>query len=449
MLLMKWLFALIFAVVYIFEGHAESNAGNIWVVLVAGSHTYKNYRHQSNVYHAYQVIKSRGIPDENVIVMQYDDIAYNKLNPKKGQVFNQLFGPNVYKNITKDYVGEHVTAENFLNVLSGNVDKMKNIGSGRVVNSTDKDNIFVFYTDHGGSGVLSFIGGILYAVDLMATLKTMTINKKYSKIVFFTEACYSGSMFENILPNDTGIYAMTSANHHESSYATYYSSIIRAYLGGEYSTNMLEILDEGFNLSINELYEKIKNEVDNSHVSQYGDLSVAENPVSAFIGVGQSVRLEPTYHYSVHHDDNDDNSVPSLDVPIALLQREIETATNLEEKERFRNEIKRLLKDRAVADEILDNILTDACENDEAKYSYLKTVNFTITLDNMHCAKAVTKAFDENCFRITENPYVVGMIEDLVKLCNVVDWWFDQEQAVEVIIKNVCEQYEEKPLRVL
>ena len=31
-----------------------------WAVLVAGSHTWSNYRHQADVYHAYQVLKKQG-----------------------------------------------------------------------------------------------------------------------------------------------------------------------------------------------------------------------------------------------------------------------------------------------------------------------------------------------------------------------------------------------------
>ena len=62
------------------------NGGKIWVVLVAGSNGYWNYRHQADVCHAYQIVHKHGIPDENIIVMMYDDIANNRENPEKGQV---------------------------------------------------------------------------------------------------------------------------------------------------------------------------------------------------------------------------------------------------------------------------------------------------------------------------------------------------------------------------
>ena len=67
------------------------NGGKIWVVLVAGSNGYFNYRHQADVCHAYQIVSKHGIPDENIIVMMYDDIANNKENPMKGQVIFELF----------------------------------------------------------------------------------------------------------------------------------------------------------------------------------------------------------------------------------------------------------------------------------------------------------------------------------------------------------------------
>ena len=72
------------------------NGGKIWVVLVAGSNGYWNYRHQADVCHAYQIVHKHGIPDENIIVMMYDDIANNRENPEKGQVMRGcelIFGP--------------------------------------------------------------------------------------------------------------------------------------------------------------------------------------------------------------------------------------------------------------------------------------------------------------------------------------------------------------------
>lgn len=52
-------------------------AGQNWAVLVAGSNGYDNYRHQSDVCHSYQILHKNNIPDSNIVVMMYDDIAHN------------------------------------------------------------------------------------------------------------------------------------------------------------------------------------------------------------------------------------------------------------------------------------------------------------------------------------------------------------------------------------
>jgi len=53
----------------------------------------------------------------------------------------------------QDYTGEHVTAQNFYAVLQGDKSAVKG-GSGKVVASKPNDRIFIYYSDHGGPGVL-------------------------------------------------------------------------------------------------------------------------------------------------------------------------------------------------------------------------------------------------------------------------------------------------------
>ena len=53
----------------------------------------------------------------------------------------------------QDYVGDDVNVNNFFAVLLGNKTALTG-GSGKVVDSGPNDHIFVFYSDHGGPGVL-------------------------------------------------------------------------------------------------------------------------------------------------------------------------------------------------------------------------------------------------------------------------------------------------------
>lgn len=84
-----------------------------WAVLVAGSNTWSNYRHQADVYHAYQVLRKGGFPEDRIITFAYDDIADNINNPFKGKVFNKPTyadpGVDVYDGVKIDYSKADVT----------------------------------------------------------------------------------------------------------------------------------------------------------------------------------------------------------------------------------------------------------------------------------------------------------------------------------------------------
>jgi len=51
-----------------------------FAVLMAGSTTYENYRHQADIAHAHKILLDRGLKAENIVNLSYDDIANNPLN---------------------------------------------------------------------------------------------------------------------------------------------------------------------------------------------------------------------------------------------------------------------------------------------------------------------------------------------------------------------------------
>ncbi|XP_073224474.1 vacuolar-processing enzyme-like [Cicer arietinum] len=170
------------------KSKGQEDYGVQWAFLIAGSKGYRNYRHQADVCHAYQVLRIGGLKDENIIVMMYDDIAYNKENPHPGYIANKPHGINVYFNVPKDYTGKDATKENFYAVLSGKKSGVKG-GSGKVLDTNPDDTIFIFFSGHGNTGLI--------------------------------ESCNAGSMFQGLLPNNLNIYATTASNPFENSYAFY------------------------------------------------------------------------------------------------------------------------------------------------------------------------------------------------------------------------------------
>ncbi|VFR01323.1 unnamed protein product [Cuscuta campestris] len=83
----------------------------------------------------------------------YDDIAFNKENPRPRVIINNSHGDNVYKGVPKDNTGENVTVNNFFDVILGNKDALTG-GSGKVVHSGPNEHIFIYYSNHGRLGVL-------------------------------------------------------------------------------------------------------------------------------------------------------------------------------------------------------------------------------------------------------------------------------------------------------
>ncbi|XLT63984.1 hypothetical protein HN873_020508, partial [Arachis hypogaea] len=81
--------------------HEPENEGTRWAVLLAGSNGYWNYRHQADICHAYQLLRSGGVKEENIIVFMYDDIAYSEENPRPGVIINKPDGGDVYKGVPK------------------------------------------------------------------------------------------------------------------------------------------------------------------------------------------------------------------------------------------------------------------------------------------------------------------------------------------------------------
>lgn len=127
-------------------------------------------------------------------------------------------------------------------MLTGCAEAVKGIGSRKVLERGPQDHVFVYFTDHGSTGILVFPNEDLYVKDLNETIHYMYKHKMYQKMVFYIEVCGSGSMM-NHLPGGINVYAITAANPRELSYACYYDEKRSMYLGDCYSVNWMEDSD--------------------------------------------------------------------------------------------------------------------------------------------------------------------------------------------------------------
>jgi len=211
-----------FAALATMAAAVAADTSNHWAVIMAGSNTYSNYRHQADAAHAMKIMLKNGIPRDQIIHLSYDDIAQNGANPYKGQLFNQpteeadMEANNLYDASEIDYRGDLVNKENFFKVLMGD-----DSAPGPVLKSDSDSKVFVFFVDHGGAGLICTPSGPwIYADELNTTLKNAKDAGMFKELVFYLETCESGSMFPS-LEADGGFYAMTASNATQSSYGAY------------------------------------------------------------------------------------------------------------------------------------------------------------------------------------------------------------------------------------
>ncbi|CAA6656202.1 unnamed protein product [Spirodela intermedia] len=295
----------------------EDVTGTRWAVLVAGSSGYGNYRHQADVCHAYQILRRGGLKEENIVVFMYDDIAHNPLNPRPGIIINHPQGrTSTPASPRYDYTGEHVNTRNLYAVLLGNMSAVEG-GSGKVIDSKPNDRIFLYYSDHGGPGVLGMPNmPFLYAAELIEVLKRKHAMGGYGEMVVYVEACESGSIFEGLMPEDLNIYVTTASNAEESSWGTYCPGWTRRRRRSSSPASATSIASRGWktgssiapseahNLkleTIQKQYERVKTRTSNyntyspgSHVMEYGSKVMKAEKLYRFQGFDPPLRTLPT-----------------------------------------------------------------------------------------------------------------------------------------------------------
>ncbi|KAK8775822.1 hypothetical protein V5799_030833 [Amblyomma americanum] len=379
-----------------------------WAILVAGSKTYKNYRHQADVCHAYQVLHRHGVPDRRIVVMMYDDIAKDPQNPDKRRLYNRPDGPDVYKGVPKDYTEDLVTPFNFLQILQGK--KIKG-GSKKVIASGPKDHIFIYFSGHGTTGLVRFPNGeALFATDFVNVLQTMHAEKRYAKMTIYVEACKSGSMFANLLPNNIDIYATTAANPFEPSYACYWDGNRAAYLGNKYSTSWMEDSDaqDLKTRSLNEQYEFVKAETTRSHVMQYGDDAMGALKVGDF----QGDKIVKPFVFPFFPC----GGTPDCDTNVAVLKHQIAEATDPVRRMSLQKKLNQTLEERYFVEMKIAKIAKYvAQEGGNATKALLSTRRIVTNFD---CYKGAVLYFSERCSSIYKHTYALEHLHVLANACD-------------------------------
>ncbi|TXG51095.1 hypothetical protein EZV62_023619 [Acer yangbiense] len=413
------------------EEEDGAEAGTRWAVLVAGSSGYGNYRHQADVCHAYQLLKNGGLKEENIVVFMYDDIAMDEMNPRPGVIINHPKGEDVYAGVPKDYTGKHVTTENLYAVLLGDKSAVKG-GSGKVVNSTSKDRIFLYYSDHGGPGVLGMPNmPYLYAMEFIEVLKKKHAANSYKEMVLYIEACESGSIFEGIMPKDLNIYVTTASNAQESSFGFYCPGMDPSpppeyitCLGDLYSIAWLED-SETHNLkkeTIKDQYQAVKDRTSNfntynigSHVMEYGNTSIRAEKLYLYQGFDPAnVNLPP----NVLRPDTPVGVVNQRDADLLFLWHMYKNAENgSEKKSRVLKQITETERHRIHLDGSVEliGVLLYGPREGSTLLNAVRAPGLPL-VDDWQCLKSMVRVFETHCGSLTQ--YGMKHMRAFANICN-------------------------------
>jgi len=241
-----------------------------------------------------------GIPEDQIIMFAYDDVADSWSNPYRGKLFNKPTasgtpGVDVYEGCKIDYKGRSASKKNLLKVLKGG-DSEAETSDDKVLKSNENSKIFFSYFDHGAPGLVGMPTGwfgekYLHADELHNAIKYMHENKMYKEMTIYMEACESGSMFEKILEDDINVYALSAANSKESSWGTYCApddkvngKSIGSCLGDLFSVNWMEDADKA-KMGVETLeqqFQLVKKETTKSHVLQWGQTNISSEVIGEF-----------------------------------------------------------------------------------------------------------------------------------------------------------------------
>ena len=262
-----------------------------------------NYSITSEPCRVYDDLIRAGVKPENIIYMTYTFDVTTRINPWPGKMFtspaNTTDGDwaqyGCFDHI--DYTDKEINKEVFLGIISGDAEavaKATGKKNPKVLAAGPNDTVFTYFIDHGFSGLICVGDDYVYEKELITALETAHNKQIYGKWVWFMEACHSGSMFVN-LPTDWNIFVMTSADaDHDAAMSNcppwedkVAGKRIASCLSGLWDNSYLEYLEQNPKTTIGEIVDAVMADVKKSTeqgVSQFGDMSFRDMPLSEFFG---------------------------------------------------------------------------------------------------------------------------------------------------------------------
>ena len=240
-------------------------------LLVASSSGWDNYRHQADILAIYQLLKSNGYDDDDIILIMEDDIAFNGSNPQPGTIRINSAGENIYNDVIVDYQMSELKPEDILDLIAG-----KTIREGKPsLDGDDGTNLLIFWSGHGNLLTESYMcwGDFSESINgkgMYEALEFRNSQRNYRKVAMFVETCYSGGVMQECL-GIPGMLFMTAANPLETSKADIFDNEFGVWLSNRFTSTFIESVTSNPDISLKDLYNRLFLNTVGSHVMLYNN----------------------------------------------------------------------------------------------------------------------------------------------------------------------------------
>jgi len=228
------------------------------------------------------------------------------------------------------------------------------------------------------------------------------------------EACESGSMFENLLTEEMGVYAMTAASPDEPSYAYYWDEERNVWLADQFSVSW--IVDSEGNMTapfetIKQQFETTKQRTTESSVQQYGNFYLNTEDVGEFQGIEDEIRTNPAKKFIYG-----ERGVSQWDARLEGLKRRLSAEKCIEARAQIQGEIDQEILVRHQT-EYMFRIIVGYTVTEYSDYnnSFEYWKNLNLQPHNFAALRIVWDYVSHNC--VTWNAYALQFWGVLVSLC--------------------------------
>jgi len=238
----------------------------------------------------------------------------------------------------------------------------------------------------------------------------------YKEMAFYLEACESGSMFgPGLLPANLNIYGLTASNAEESSYACYLDDTLNTYVGDCFSVAWMEDSDahDIQKETLQVQYLRVKSITTESHVMQYGDVSLTSESVGTF----QGTQNPASHSLNMEEFRRERQAVPQEEVELSILLNQHRRANSIQEQETHAKAIRDHIAVRENTHALFERILTilHGANNEVLDVVKQRRGGFI----NFQCYTPVLNYFHHTCMPLNANSPALNHLYKLANLCQL------------------------------